>query len=120
MPGKDNIELYLRMQEPFGSDEESNESLRLFFEDVEVAREKRHIADVHTIIMVNTKVEGGVLKRGIASQHLGDSQHGMKMCAWSYGKESEAQMAHVDQLIQEGKDWATETNRGNQEGDQEG
>ena len=120
MPERNDMELYLRMQEPFESEDEANKNLELFFNDVEHARERWCISNTHTIVIINTKMDGGGVKRAIASQHLGDSLLGMSMCAWAYGKESEYHTRRTKQLIEEGKDWDnTETNRGNKEGNQE-
>lgn len=111
MPGKDNTELYVEMCKPFENGGEANTALQGFFDDLEEIRKKHRIADVHTIVKV--MICNG---SGISSMHVGDSRNGEMMCAWGLGQETEVRRQEIGRLI----GGYYETNRGNQEGDQEG
>ena len=102
MPGTQNLELYTRLQKPFESEEEAKKSMNMFFKDVEAARERWLIADVHTIVMMNVQGENGLM-RGMTSQHLGDSSRGRDMCAWAYGQEKEYHKRCLAALEEQGR-----------------
>lgn len=120
MEGKDNLELCQRMQEPFGSHDDAKLAMKCFYSEIETARERWKIADVHVLIKVMAIGEDDELYAAMSALHLGDSALGETMCAWGLAYESELRDSSVSKHMNSGKEMAAEANKRNQEGDQEG
>ncbi len=101
--GKHNLERFLRMQKPFATEADALKAITAFYDDIEKAREKHCLADVHIIVMTPSLNEDGIAVPGLSSLHLGDSRRGEEMCAWGYATESSARRKEIQALMDEAR-----------------